>query len=86
MKRAEISARPQPPVPGALYARRDRIAPYPPKALQKETRELLEKLDPGLRETILRKRKARAEVRVGLEGISLRIIGLRPAPAGGATR
>ena len=49
-------------------------------ALQKETRELLEKLDPGLQETILKKRKVvRAEVQVGLEGISLRIVGLRPA-------
>lgn len=48
-------------------------------ALQKEARELLEKLDPSLREVLERKRKANAEVRVGLEGISLRIIGLRPA-------
>lgn len=48
-------------------------------ALPKETRELLEKLDPSLREAIQRRRKASAEVRVGLEGISLRIIDLRPA-------
>ena len=48
-------------------------------ALPKETRELLEKLDPSLREAIQRRRKAKAEVQVGLEGISLRILGLRPA-------
>lgn len=51
-------------------------------ALQKETRELLEKLDPEFRAALLRRRKANAEVRVGLEGISLRIIGLRPAGSG----
>jgi len=55
------------------------VLPREPKALRKEAGELLEKLDPGLRETILKKKKARAEVQIGLEGISLRIVGLRPA-------
>ncbi|HKH48237.1 MAG TPA: type III-B CRISPR module RAMP protein Cmr6 [Thermoanaerobaculia bacterium] len=47
-------------------------------ALQKETKELLETLDPNLRAVLQKKRQAKAEVQVGLEGIRPRIMGLRP--------
>lgn len=47
-------------------------------ALQKETRELFETLDPNLLSAIQRRRQAKAEVRIGLEGTRPRIVGLRP--------
>jgi CRISPR-associated protein Cmr6 len=56
------------------------IRPNQPNAsaLRKETQELFATLDPNLLSVIRRKRQAKAEVRVGLEGTRPRIIGLRP--------